>query len=249
MSKREQLFLAACAAIIMLIACAALFGGSSYDGNNDKIESSTAPSITTTATFCWWQNQSSANSYGAIFVNHTGTSGAYIMYADSPADELQFFIGATNAISSGFGLVDDVWTHCVCTYNAGTMRFYKDGAFISEDATLSVTIGAGTTFRLGGNQFTPVTEEFEGSLDDFRVYNRVLTDGEILALYQATRKRARKRVGGSLADTSLVMHWEFHDAGTIGTTISAVADVSGGGHNGSVSGGGNTPSVSEPARN
>ena len=72
------------------------------------------------------------------------------------------------------------WTHIVVVYNNKQPRLYINGNFVKTGLTSSKinihpsnTIGGG----LSGYGF------FHGSIDDIRIYNRALTDAEVLALY------------------------------------------------------------------
>ena len=113
------------------------------------------------------------------------------------------------------------WHHVAVTYDAGGTRIplmYIDGLPVSSyDLT-----GAAT----GGHSFTTLNAHigadavpnrfFDGMIDDARVYNRVLTDDEVLALYKSN---------------SLAGHWKLDE--TTGTTA---ADSSGNGLDGTLSG-------------
>ena len=78
----------------------------------------------------------------------------------------------------------NIWTHYVATYNAGVMNLFKNAA-LQSTATFSYTgvnsvnlpfyIGQGFS---GGN--------FMGGIDDVGVWSRVLTNQEVVNLYNGT---------------------------------------------------------------
>ena len=89
---------------------------------------------------------------------------------------------------------DGFWHHIVGTWSAASgasiansqFLIYVDGA---KQATSNVSAGSATS-PLSGNGGTFVgtqsgSDLFTGSLDDIRIYNRVLDQGEVLALYAA----------------------------------------------------------------
>ena len=69
----------------------------------------------------------------------------------------------------------------VATFDGSKQILYVDGSPIASN---SVTGRAGgiSSLIIGGGE----TLGFEGLLDEVRVYNRALTQEEVLALYQAT---------------------------------------------------------------
>jgi hypothetical protein len=97
--------------------------------------------------------------------------------------------GDIDPISTNFA--DGDWHHVAVTSDAsgqlGGVRLFVDGAFIG-------TVGAGSNPVINtaasriiiGDSFASSTVNplrgLRGSIDDFRIYNRVLADGEILAL-------------------------------------------------------------------
>jgi uncharacterized repeat protein (TIGR03806 family) len=88
-------------------------------------------------------------------------------------------IAATSEISTG------QWVHLAATREAasGTMRLYIDG---TEEASTTgantVNLDASSVLQVGGTG----TDRFTGSIDELRLYNRVLTPGEITALQICT---------------------------------------------------------------
>ncbi len=111
----------------------------------------------------------------------------------SPDGKLYFGKFVTNPgislINTSTGVINDLtWHHLVMTLTSGTDRIYVDGAEVS-----SGEIGTATTFdysfRLGSvNYYSSNSDEqfFNGFLDDFLIFNRALTETEILSLYNAS---------------------------------------------------------------
>lgn len=81
-----------------------------------------------------------------------------------------------------------LWTHLVITYDGGVERYYINGAFINSwsHPTRPLSINP-TILSLGARIINASTNEareyFNGSIDELRIYNRVLSAAEISSLY------------------------------------------------------------------
>jgi hypothetical protein len=81
------------------------------------------------------------------------------------------------------------WIHYVAVVDAGaqTITWYKDGQLRDQDSfapgsSFPITPGNGTApFRIGTRQFESF---FAGAVDDLRIYDRVLSAGDVQALFQ-----------------------------------------------------------------
>ena len=74
---------------------------------------------------------------------------------------------------------DGKWHHAVWVYNGTTEVFYFDGLPAGSGAHTVATTLSGTTYIGRG----PSGFYYGGKLDDFRLYNRVLTAGEVRRMY------------------------------------------------------------------
>ncbi|MBC8470859.1 MAG: hypothetical protein H8D56_15410 [Planctomycetes bacterium] len=80
------------------------------------------------------------------------------------------------------------WTHLAATYDHSMIRVYYDGVVVGETAfSGNLAVSNGQLFI--GNKWAqaPAGDEFNGIMDDVRIYNRALTQSEI------------KRLGGNPA--------------------------------------------------
>ncbi|TXH08286.1 MAG: LamG domain-containing protein [Candidatus Moraniibacteriota bacterium] len=85
------------------------------------------------------------------------------------------------------------WTHVVVTFNGGTtastaIQFYINGVLqthaYDQDGSGSFASDSGLAFHIGGSG---TSWQFDGKLDEVRVYNRILSADEAFALYNAGR--------------------------------------------------------------
>lgn len=74
------------------------------------------------------------------------------------------------------------WRFCAVVVDAPTVRLYRDGVQVASGIFETVSNFTGGGFLVGRQ--TNLPRYFDGMVDDFRVYNRALSDQEILDLYQ-----------------------------------------------------------------
>ena len=95
----------------------------------------------------------------------------------------------------GEGVAIGAWTHLVVSWGAGHMKFYIDGvmemdwtdvpdAGIVDISSESVNLVFGLEMPLSTYD-NPTWDGcyFKGKMDDIRLYNRVLSDTEVTAIY------------------------------------------------------------------
>jgi hypothetical protein len=99
---------------------------------------------------------------------------------------------------AGDGLVAEQWYHLAVSFGGGHMKFYIDGVLVKDWDNVPngniVDISADPHNLVFGqeiptSEYTNETGDggfFKGKMDDIRIYNRVLTDAEVLALSEIT---------------------------------------------------------------
>lgn len=103
------------------------------------------------------------------------------------ADELACDIFGGTAVAPAITLSVDTWYHIVGTGDAVTdeNNSYVDG--VLNDTEIDATgTNVGSVLHIGETNGGPITERFQGTIDDFRVYNRVLPLDEVKTIH-ATR--------------------------------------------------------------
>jgi Secretion system C-terminal sorting domain/Concanavalin A-like lectin/glucanases superfamily len=77
--------------------------------------------------------------------------------------------------TSSFAITTDVWYHYVVTTNSsGVVKQYINGAFLASYTGIINTAADTTCYIEGG---------YNGAVDDLKIYNRELTNVEVLSLY------------------------------------------------------------------
>jgi len=85
-----------------------------------------------------------------------------------------------NNLESTTLVIADQWIHITGTYTSGSRKVYANGQLLTSDTYSSLDIGA-TTLTLGANN--DYDQEFDGSIANFRLFDRALTSDEIWQLY------------------------------------------------------------------
>jgi hypothetical protein len=167
----------------------------SFDGVNDAVScvGDSRLNIINETTMMAWIYPRSSNDYAGIVGRGTVGWSGYIQYGISPAGESSRFgnriavwidsknsnswpsLNSTNTISL------NQWTHVAASINNTTVKIYINGVLDStQTSSLRIPNAAGT-FWIGTTQILPLY--FNGIIDEVRIYNRTLTDGEIKAIY------------------------------------------------------------------
>ncbi|HWM62688.1 MAG TPA: LamG domain-containing protein, partial [Solirubrobacterales bacterium] len=71
------------------------------------------------------------------------------------------------------------WSHIAVTSGEEVMRLYVDGQVVDSGPAPNVSAGGDGPLQIGGNDAFGEPESFEGKIDEVRIYNRALGEGEI----------------------------------------------------------------------
>ncbi len=71
----------------------------------------------------------------------------------------------------------DQWTHVAVTGDGTNFRVYVNGA-LSQESAFQTTDGTNATYYIGGDP-TWIDESYTGMIDDFRLYNHVMSEDDI----------------------------------------------------------------------
>jgi len=169
-----------------------------FDGINDYV---TIPSTGNVLSFGtndfavnFWIYMSSTASQ-TIFTNYTSYNTGFVNY---------FFIGYLSGLSGiyildssgnvtwptqvGASITQNTWTHIIFTRTGTTYYCYKNGVFVNSQSDTDVNYsGTGRTILLGGG-----LADFgymNGRIANTTVYNKVLSQAEVLQNFNAYRGR------------------------------------------------------------
>ena len=168
----------------------------------------------TTGTFTFWMKADAPipepGNEGAIIFDRRTTSGAVIVLNDAGNIFVQCSGGA-NSLAVGY-LPDGLWHNVAVTYDqsaSGGVSIYVDGVLTgSSPNTAAWSWPVAQQVELGRSHDS-YWKRYDGQLDDFRIYNRVLTDPEIADVASS----------GALVDTAaLKLRFNFDTSG-IGQSV------------------------------
>lgn len=201
-----------------------------FDGSDDwvSIADNNALDITGTITVEAWVNVSNLKDYNVILGKRdaSSTSTNYALTSDSTGTVRFYYISDSvlNQYSSTDALLSqDTWVHIAATYDTSTVKIYKNGILQAGSCINGV---CNTAMQADGNTLgigrpgDYAASNFQGKIDDVRIYNYVRTPAEIAWDYNR---------GGPVG------WWKMDECQ--GTTI---YDSSGNGYNGTWTGSGST---------
>ena len=216
------------------IGQALMFSGSNYVnvGNASILDYGSTNSFSASA---WFKTSDVVSTQVILGKKQTsGTAAGYMMRVTSSA--LQIIIGdGTNTVTanSASTLLPNTWYQGVIVLNRATnlASVYINGVLSGTPQSISVvgSLSNALAFRIGAvnNNVT----SWGGSLDDVRVYNRVITQAEITTLYNlGTASLSANTQPRSMTD-GLIGYWTFNGPDISATTAT---DKSGSGNNGTL---------------
>ena len=177
-----------------------LNGGSIiFDGSNDYINIPDANSLnpSTITLSCWVKLNTFTDNANLISKGFTSVGSPYIQYtlkmnttANNNLYGFEISKNGTNVfVYTTTPLSINTYYHLTATYDGNTLRLYKDGVLDPASAVSSGTIASYATPVQIGRWGTQGTQHFNGNISQVQIYNRALTQQEILQNYNATKNR------------------------------------------------------------
>jgi hypothetical protein len=214
----------------------------SFDGVDDRVlvprSDSLEPSKITI--IAWIYPLAYSTTYPRI-VDKVATNGGYLLLLNpSPSNTIEFAwrdsSGNQNSLYSTITYSINKWTFLAAVFDGNTGYLYIDGV-LNNTKISTITFSPGTANLTIGNNAS-LTRPFNGLIDEVRIYNRALSEQEILEHYRNSKYYLASHFGpktncredpGSCIDYGLVGYWSFDEGA--GTTA---YDASGKGNNGTL---------------
>jgi len=190
-----------------------------FDGVDDyaatSIFTTQTDSITMEARVMW---NGGTGAYQHIILNgNTGSTGYAITVDHGNNDKLSVLLGSIGLLQSSAKLTVGQWQMVSVVRSKGIWTLYLDGVSYPLTANTSSPLPVSGNFVVGANQSG--SENFNGSIDEVRIWSRALCQGEIQSnmVYEVPAN-----------DTALLALYYFNvgNAGTNNTLFTSVADSS-----------------------
>jgi hypothetical protein len=160
-----------------------------FDGVSDYVDLPIGSLLSTlnSATIATWVYfTNTGNAWQRVFDFGTGTT-AYMFLTSNNGSRIVRFAITTNGTSAerlvtAPSALATGWHHVAVVIDSASMglRLYQDGTLAASGTTtvLPKDLGVTTLNWLGRSQYT-ADPYFVGSIDEFRIYNRALSEGEV----------------------------------------------------------------------
>ncbi len=163
-----------------------------FDGVDDYVEINNQ--LGASFTICCWikttqtfqQADPTYNGTGIIWADVGGPANDFVFGGTRNAggtNRLSFYAGSGDTTISGTREISTgQWTHLAVTRDgtSGTVKLYVNGILDASGTAGTAVLNANSIIHIGGN--TLDGRYFNGSIDDVRLYSRVLTPSEIATL-------------------------------------------------------------------
>lgn len=144
------------------------------------VADSTSLDLTNSLTIEAWIYPTASSGWRTAVMKQAPSGLAYALYSHNGSNRPAAFMRLNNAdvgLNGSAAVALNTWTHLAMTFNGSTIRLYINGVLRgSRNASGGAPITA-NALTIGGN--TVWGEYFAGSIDEVRIYNRVLTVAEI----------------------------------------------------------------------
>ena len=151
-----------------------------------EVPNNTSIDITDDLTVAVWVNHKELDN-DLLYVHRVNAYGMHYSPQEAPEQRLSFLISPNNGGSwttIGFPHTPNInqWYHYAITYSSGNgvCRCYVDGVLIGTKTNAVQISSSGRELAIGGYS---TVKFLNGTMNEIRVYDRVLNASEILALY------------------------------------------------------------------
>lgn len=171
---------------------------------NHLVLSNSLP-LSSKMTICFWQKftaETATNYSYYVFgqkTNDNGTGTCWWRSVPNPSLKYQVFYSKPNALSNTTFIASPTiadyttWHHYALTVDSGTNTLYVDGVLNTSSYDADTVDPVNFIKYIGAGAFNSVTPNeggFDGSLDEFMVFDRPLTSTEVYDLYSEQDKGA-----------------------------------------------------------
>ncbi len=195
----------------------------SFDGVDDwvTVSDSSALDLTNGMTVEAWVNPAALTNFASVVLKERPGGLSYALYAADGANSPPAgYVFVPNQDRNALGLSElplNTWSHLATTYDGSTLRLFVNGTEVGSRTVDAAIVTSNNPLRIGGNSVWG--EFFNGRIDNVRVYNRALSEGEI-------RTNMSTPVGGTLETTPPTGSVTPPPGGTVSGVVNVAASAS-----------------------
>lgn len=155
-------------------------------------------------TFEWWMKPAKLTSY----CQGIGESDATFQIKSDAKGKLYLSNKGKTAASNDGTVIEGQWHHYAVTVSGTAVTFYRDGVK-SGTGTVSSQFADLGAFTIGTS-----AADWNGSIDEFRVWNKVLTLDEIRAVNNQPLPADVSTLSPNLTNDLLLLYYDFNQVGS-----------------------------------
>lgn len=155
--------------------------GYNFDGVNDYVTMGDVIDNQNSLTLSAWVKYTHSGVQQVFVGKWDGSANEYIMYSASDGDLSCGYYGTIRDINSAL-FPKDEWVHIVCVMNTSKIQIYVNGVQ-ERDATITETAFNTAAPLVIGARSNLADSFVNGTIADVRIYNKTLSEDEILTLY------------------------------------------------------------------
>jgi hypothetical protein len=158
-----------------------LDGGNDYVSIPDNDSLDLGQNLTLIA---WIKKDSSYNSWDNIISKKNESLYAYALTMRRHEDDVRLIVNTTSTSSNGGEVTAGTWNHIVGTYDGSNLILYINGKEASSRSTSTSVPVNSNPVQIGAWQGSG-SFNFDGKIDEVKIYNRALSQEEIIADYNS----------------------------------------------------------------
>jgi protocatechuate 3,4-dioxygenase beta subunit len=169
----------------------------SFDGVDDEVQLGSWFNYQNFTLALWVNAGPTQKQYADIIDDyHTGGQNWVVQHGTSVMNHYYLFTAGTNGPGDEFGLTSGTWQYLVLTHSSRdrTNTVYLDGVPVVQNVGTATAITYVSPFLRLGN-WGGGGRNWNGLMDDFRVYSRELTANEVNHLYQLETRQVTASPG------------------------------------------------------
>jgi len=211
-----------------------------FSANTEYIQLSSNPLNfgTSNYTISGWINTTTLGANQALVNNYSGATGGLMINVVLPNGIVRLYHdGGTLVQIYTSALTAGQWHHICCTMDhSAEAKIYLDGNLEDTKTGSNLGTSAGTTFYIGNE---PAHSQYfmQGSIDQLRIYDSVLSPAEVLSLYNdetATTASSLNFPSGKTATATYMFDGNANDVSGNFNGTSATSTIGGGANTGAL---------------